>query len=360
MGSKANPTLIGAFMLGAVILIAASILIFSRATWFTKSQDFVLYFSSSVNGLNVGAPVKFEGVQIGEVTSIAAILRQKDFTSVNEVRIRIRPEALTVIPLKGERRAAQADPAYRRLPALIEHGLRASLQMQSVVTGLLYVELSFQPGTPVRLVGLRPDMREIPTVPSAMNQMLSNIQETIQRLGKLPLDQLLDELIGMVQEVRDLLRGLTLKQDLQKVAAILQEFQQLVASISAQVPALADKLGDTLDAVRPVLNEAKNLVRDVDRQVVPLSGSVQEALSAAHGALVQAKQSLARVEKAAVPTLTQADKALEGVSGVVAPDAVLIRDLDQVLGEIVGAARAIRELAEYLERHPEALLRGKR
>ena len=69
MGSKANPTLIGVFMLGAVILIVASVLFFSRATWFSQSQDIIMYFPSSVNGLNIGAPVKFDGVEIGLIAS---------------------------------------------------------------------------------------------------------------------------------------------------------------------------------------------------------------------------------------------------------------------------------------------------
>jgi paraquat-inducible protein B len=70
MGRRSNPTLIGAFIVGAVALIVIGLLVFGRGQLFTEKRTYVLYFDGSVKGLNVGAPVDFQGVKIGSVTDI--------------------------------------------------------------------------------------------------------------------------------------------------------------------------------------------------------------------------------------------------------------------------------------------------
>src|SRR5690242_2285027 len=79
-GRRANPALIGAFVLGAVVLVGAVVVVWGSGRFFRNTKTFVAYFSGSVNGLNPGAPVKFRGVKIGSVTEIR--LRQVDPTRI--------------------------------------------------------------------------------------------------------------------------------------------------------------------------------------------------------------------------------------------------------------------------------------
>ena len=70
MGSKISPTMIGAFVVSAIVLAVAGVLLFGGGKFFQEKLPFVMFFDSSVVGLNVGAPVIFRGVQMGQVTEI--------------------------------------------------------------------------------------------------------------------------------------------------------------------------------------------------------------------------------------------------------------------------------------------------
>lgn len=78
MSIRANPTAIGLFMIGAVVLAVAGVVVLASSTWFSKQSTFISYFSESVNGLEVGAPVKFQGVPVGQVTDILIQIESRD------------------------------------------------------------------------------------------------------------------------------------------------------------------------------------------------------------------------------------------------------------------------------------------
>ena len=148
MNKKISPALIGAFVLGAVGLLVIAILVFGSGRLFRQTKEFVLYFDNSVNGLRVGAPVKFKGVEIGSVKDIRLQLEKNQELNKIPVIIEIDLEKLTS-------RGATAVVAENResfQEAIVERGLRGQLLMESLVTGLLYVGLDFFPDTPIRLV----------------------------------------------------------------------------------------------------------------------------------------------------------------------------------------------------------------
>src|SRR5215475_8467151 len=88
MGSKINPTTIGAFVVSAIVLAVGGVLLFGGGKFFQEKLPYVLFFDSSVEGLNVGAPVIFRGVQVGQVTAIAAIADPQTF----DIRIKVTIE----------------------------------------------------------------------------------------------------------------------------------------------------------------------------------------------------------------------------------------------------------------------------
>src|SRR5215216_1998215 len=138
MSKKANPTLIGGFVVGALALLVAGILLFGKGLLFTTKHHFVVYFSDSVNGLNVGAPVKMRGVVVGTVKDVLAQFDAKRNQVLTPVVIEFEAERVMVIG--RDKRPKEPD-----IKTLIAHGLRAQLQLQSLVTGQLYVEVNFFP-----------------------------------------------------------------------------------------------------------------------------------------------------------------------------------------------------------------------
>ena len=96
MNKKTSPTLIGAFIVGAVVLLVIAVIAFGSGRLFKQSKEFVLYFDNSVNGLRVGAPVKFKGVEIGSVKDIRLQLG-KD-TQINKIPVIIKSSRKTGSP----------------------------------------------------------------------------------------------------------------------------------------------------------------------------------------------------------------------------------------------------------------------
>ena len=355
MGSKVSPTSIGAFVVGAILCMVAGVLLFGGGKFFKEKVPYVMFFDRSVDGLNVGAPVIFRGVQIGQVTEIDAIANPQTFDVVIRVQVEFVRGAIHVgedgQQFKDHREAVQR---------LIQKGARASLRMQSFVTGLLYIAIDFHPDTPIKLLGLDPTHPELPTIPSDMDQLKATLQEAMGELKKVPLEALFNELLSTLKQANTLLETPELKQALVALYDVVGAAERLLRNADGQVGLLGTKAGAaadaarvTLEMARTVLADAQKLLRNVDGHVTPLAGNANDTLVAARGTLGQAQKSLVKLTDTASPALKQAEQTLAGA------DAVIHNDLAQTLKALDEAVRAIRALATTLERRPEALLRGK-
>lgn len=163
--SKANPAVIGGFVIGAIALIVIGLLVFGGTSWFAQRSTYIAYFPGSVKGLQVGAPVDFRGVNIGEVTDIKVLFDPKDVTARIPVVMQFDPSRINIVGV--EPTGSPED----RVEGLIKAGFRAQLQSQSLLTGLLFVNLDFHKDAPARLVGGEQPYPEIPTIPSGMEQL---------------------------------------------------------------------------------------------------------------------------------------------------------------------------------------------
>src|SRR5499427_3718364 len=206
MGSRINPTMIGAFVVSAIVLVIAGGLVFGGGTFFQERLPYVLFFESSVEGLNVGAPVIFRGVQVGQVTAISAIADPKTFNVNIKVNIQLVRGAVKV----GEGQRFE-DP-HQAVQGLIQRGARATLRMQSFVTGLLYVAIDFFHDTPVRLLGLDQTVPELPTIPSTMDQLKSSFEQAMADLRKLPLETIFNKVLETLTRLNALLEAPEIKQ----------------------------------------------------------------------------------------------------------------------------------------------------
>ena len=223
--------------------------------------------------------------------------------------------------------------------------MRAQLDVLSLVTGQLCIALGLHPEYPAKLSGLGPGAFEIPTIPSLKGQLMSTID-------KLPLMDVSDSLISTAKAVERLANdpdlaeaagaakdGLVAMKDAaqsmsEDVKALTADLRQLIRDIDAQVTPVADDM-------RGTMADARRLINNADGQVEPLVTQIRDALSAAENAIVNA------------------DEALAHAAAATAQNSELRVELARVLKDLAGAARSIQGLADYIERHPEALLRGK-
>ncbi len=178
MSKQANKTVIGAFVLGAIVLVVAGVLVFGSGRFLRHLNEYVLFFDGSVKGLSVGAPVMFRGVKIGQVTDIALELNVKDLYALVPVTIELDSEK--IVPTGGdvrEMRARAKQGQYPFLKALVEKGLKGQLQLQSLVTGQLMVSLELYPDKPIRLAGTDRKHPEIPTIRTDIQELAKKIEE---------------------------------------------------------------------------------------------------------------------------------------------------------------------------------------
>jgi paraquat-inducible protein B len=360
MGTKANPTLIGIFIVGAVILLIAAVLVFGGGWLFTDTNSFVLYFSGSVNGLNVGAPVKFRGVQIGKVSDIRALFNTENYSAYIQVVIEVDPKRFSEIKQGA---ATSAAPGESEIQTLIDQGLKGQLQLQSFVTGLLFIDFDFHPGTPVHLVGLTDAYPELPTIPTTMEEVFATVRQAMQQLDELQIDRVLNEVKGIIQSANTLLSAPEIKQSLRTLSAILEKTDRGLEDVIVQVPQLlqstdqvAQTAQDILGTLRATFVEVQQFVKHIDGKVEPLADNSQDTLTAARRTLEQIRHTLAVLETATTPAMGQAERAFGSVADLSDSEAAA---LTNATAEIASAARAIRILAEYLQRNPQALFRGK-
>ena len=345
MDGKASKTLIGAFVVGAVILVVAGLMVFGGGKFMKRTQEFVCFFEGSVKGLNVGAPVLLGGVKIGSVKSITVEYNQKILTFFVPVVIELQLDKIRLI--KGKR-----IPLDEMLPRLIKKGLRAQLNMGSLITGQLIIELDYYPKTSVQLVGLNSEYPEIPTIPSTF-------QAIFETLRKLPLEETLKNLISAVQTFEKILKSPEIPEILQSANLALADVRRLVNDVDNRVGPLAEDLDATIveykkiatnvnknvdplmENVNDTVKDARTMVKNLDEKVKSLATKIAEGLEASHAAMEQARKTL---------------KLFQSRLG---KDSPLLNQLENTLREFDEMARSIRSLADYLSRHPEALLRGK-
>ena len=324
MSIRANPTAIGLFLIGATVLTVGATATLASVTWFQKQSTFISFFQESVNGLENGAPVKFQGVPVGTVTGILIQIDQRDKTFQVPVEYEIDLERLTT-QLGTFVNLADRDV----LRSQIRDGLRAQMQMESIVTGQLYIELSYKPDAPPpELEPHATAFPEIPTTPSLMAALGTGA------------GSLVADMLKVLFQVNQMLAEVDMPEINAAVVASAQAVEALVESPEIK-HALAEIPGLTAQ-IRSTLTEVENLSVRASGVVDPISGNIE----------------LASAEITA--TLQVLRATLEEMNGILSADSGVGYGLQETLASIQEAADALRALATAIEQNPDMLLRGKK
>jgi paraquat-inducible protein B len=322
MSQRANPALIGGFVLGGVLLAVIAVVAFGSGQLFRDTQRFISFFDGSVGGLNVGASVRFRGIEVGSVRDILL-----DIPNVERPGTDLRIAVIYDLDREWvESRGASArveDPLD--INTLLELGIRAELATESLVTGLKYIALDLDPENPV-MAG--PPVEgtpypEIPTVRTGMEGIEEEAYRIISEIGSVRLDSLVLVATGAFRQIGD-------------VAA------------SPELAAAMGKLPATVDRLNSTIGDLQLLVSRVDSAVAPIGESVRQTAE-------QASVTLAQLDS----TLAEAVVVIEGARGVVQPESPMFVQFERAMIELGAASRSLRDLADYLERNPSALVRGR-
>ena len=303
MSKKANPTIIGVFVIGALILVVAGALTFGSGKLFSEKRPYVLFFDEPINGLSVGAPVKFRGVIIGSVTDIKLRFDNNDMSMDIPIFIETEPDRIQTKDPAKENKILAKQRHKEYMERLIKQGLRAQLKTDSLVTGKLFIAVDMHPDKPIRLLGAMQNYQEIPTILSGMQQLTKTIED-------LPLEELVEKTMSAVEGIDKLVNS-----------------PDLTASISA---------------MRVALEGFGKMAKNIDGQVDPIAESFRSTA------------------KSAEETLEQVTLALEGIRDMTGKNSPIYYELNEAFDDLSETARSISILADYIQRHPETLIRGKK
>ncbi len=326
MSLRASPTAIGLFLIGGLVLAVAAVATLASTTWFAKRSTFVSLFEESVNGLERGAPVKFQGVPVGTVTELLIQIDERDKTFQVPVKYEIDITRLTT--MTGKYVHLDQAPVLRQQ---IADGLRAQLQMESMVTGQLYIELSY-----------RPDAPEEPEQPEMASRVLAEIPTTPSFMATLGTGagSLMADVLKVLFQVNQLLEEVDMPGINTAMVASAEAVQRLVDSPDiraavAQAPALARQVNQTMAEVQRLAERAGAAVDPLQIQLEETSREMVATLQALH------------------TSLDQMNAALSTDSGVG-------YGLQEALASLREAADALTQLATSLDQNPDMLIRGKK
>jgi paraquat-inducible protein B len=319
MAKRVSPTAIGVFVVASFALVIAALIVVGAGNLFRKPLRFICVFQGDLNGLKVGAPVKFKGVQIGSVSEI----RLRLSPSEGRLRQQFADVGLPVIVdldesqliAKGGTGHAVTQPGFEDI---VRRGLRAQLKTESFLTGLLYIDLSPHPEAPL-ILAVEPGSgpyREIPTMQTKLEAVQEELAKALAGLEQIDFKGLAESITNAADSIKNLTN-------------------------SPQLKATLDSLKDTTANLDKTVTSVRVAVDHANEKLDPLVANLQKNSDEVN------------------LTLKQTRAALVDLQSTLDPDSPLAVRLNGALEQLTYTTRSIGELTDYLQQNPSSLVRGK-
>jgi len=314
MNNRVSPALIGSFVVSGIVLIVAGVLIFGSGRAFEQRETFVAFFPGSVNGLTVGSNVAFRGVTVGTVRQVLLSMGGDSLTAGEDFRIPVVFDIdQSLIQSRGAR-IELGDP--EQFQTMLDLGMSARLDTESLLTGRLYVALDFRPEAEVVTYGGDYPYAEVPTVESPMAEVQTKIRELADRFSEVDLEELFTAMRATLDGVNELVTD-------------------------AELQGLAGNVNQLVIDVDETVRSVQDLVASVDNTVGPVGDR------------------FATTAERAESSMKEIDETMDALEAVLEPESPLILGLVSTLEELELAARSLRRVAELVERDPAILVRGR-
>ena len=327
MSKKANPTVIGAFIIGAIALIVLSLILIGGGKIFRDRQVLVAYFDGSLQGLRAGANVTFRGLRVGQVRELFVRFDEETLEFDSPVIIELEEGGIRTVT--GQMRTqSEFDELIKQL---IEKGLRAQLQQESFVTGQLLIDLDYHPGTKAIFRAQDNEYLEIPTVQSEIQLVLENFKKFFAKLKDFPIDEFADDLLKSISGIEQFVNS-------PELANTVKGIDQFVNSNDTQQ--LTAGLQETIHKFDATMEEIQVLVQNTNQHIDPLANDLEKTIEDIQVAVIDIQKTFKEIRN------TVKDESIR-------------YEITAALQEFTDATRSFRVFVDYLERHPESFLSGK-
>jgi len=332
MSKQIHPAKLGIFVLVAVALGLGTLAVLSSGNLFKKTLDYVMIFDGDARGLKTGAPVLLKGVAVGQVTNIQLVVDTTKKKSFVPVTVKLDPSLLVYI--------GDLNPEESVIKA-IEEGMRAQLQTQSFVTGMLEVSLVLLPGTEAIYHGEDYDLPEIPTVPP-LTKMLAN------EVKDLNLKEMLDDLKDTLKGVQIMTRDIQEEKLLGNLGQTLEGLNTITQVLNKDLPLLSEDLLKTSASIRELSDQGRQVLLRADNMMADLEKSTPGLLKGAQ----DNTDKLMVLQTVLTETLKEAE-------GMLSSESPLRFHIAALLSRYTKVAAKLEVLLDTMETNPESILTGK-
>jgi paraquat-inducible protein B len=358
MNTRPNALRIGLFAIGGLALLMAAMVTVFGGQWLARTEVAVMHFDGSVQGLQIGSPVVFRGVRLGRVVALNVVHDAK--TGRFSVPVRAEIERSLIQDPQGR---AAADQPGLALANLVARGLRAQLANQSLLTGQMFIDLDLpetdssnvktgeQSAASAAKLGVQRSSDGAVVVPTRAN----TLDGLLAQFQGVDLRGLVADLSATAASAKQLLSSPQLQKAIADLAGATRSLQSLSSTLEKRVGPLADAAQATLGDTRRAASGAGLAAERAAERVGSAADKLGSAASRVNGLLAPESALLQRVQTAA-DELARSAVALRQAT---ADDGALVQNMDRALQDVSRASRTVRELADLLQREPEALLRGR-
>jgi paraquat-inducible protein B len=276
----------------------------AKAASYSRKIPLLVYFNSSVRGLGVGSEVVTHGLKIGTVTDVRLTYDLAKDAIRAPVRLEVEPERIVGIGRQVIKNTADM------VQMLVNKGLRASLQSGNLVTGEMLVSIDTVPDAPATTVTMQDGAFLFPTTESGgLSGLQASAGDLLRNVNAIPFGAIGHNLETMTKNMNDLTNGPDLQQALTAMAGTMVEAQAVLKKLDTDMGPALKQLPEIATSLQSMLKQSNQLIRSV---------------GAGYG-----------------------------------DDTQFHRDLDRMMVQLTDAVRSFKSLADLLNQHPEALVRGR-
>ncbi len=338
MSKEVNRIAIGGFVVGGIGLAVLAMLVFGSGKLFQQKSMHVLFFEGSVKGLSVGAPVKFRGVDIGEVKKIELTINPDNLEFFVPVYVQIYRNRISIL---GGKKVGEFDNIKVVDTLVTKMGLRAQLQMQSFLTGQLFINYDFYPDIPIRKVGLENKVYEVPTIPTTLQMLTDTLEQFVEDLRKANFGQIVDNIAQTAKGANELINSADMRESVAHLNLALQDVQRFIEHTDELVRKVNGRFDSLADGFEATMDDTRKMAQNIDKRVDPVASDIQSTLTAAQSSFEKAESLMIEARS------------------LISENSKLRQEILMTLESLSDASRSLEELTEYLQRHPEAIMTGK-